>query len=179
MAASHVTGDVWWPVAMSATDQASTTAAMPLATHQLSRRPDTTMAVPMARTPASEKVAVQKITGGTGFPGSWRDASTPTMAPTTPEANDMNRSCLMAGPRTTASWGTGASSSCCTTGASSVSGPPRPPDRSPKATAAAITSPRMAGPWSASLSRLDADSLSSATLLDANSTKMMPPRAVR
>ncbi len=70
------------------------------------------------------------------------------MAPTTRPANDRKRSCLMAGPRTTSSRGTGASISCCTTGASKVSGPPRPPERRPKATATAMSRPSTAGPWS-------------------------------
>ena len=144
--ASQVSGEVCTPVATSATDQASTAAASRLTTHQPSRRPQAIMAHELASTAPSEKVMAVRTTGSTGLPDSCRDATRPTMAPTTRPAKERKRSCLMAGPRTTSSRGTGANISCCTTGASKVSGPPRPPERRPNATATAMSRPSTAGP---------------------------------
>ncbi len=57
--ASNVSGDVLTLPRMSATDQAMTTRAMPLATHQLMRRPEATMATPTARAAIRAPVAAQ------------------------------------------------------------------------------------------------------------------------
>ena len=57
------------------------------------------------------------------------------------------RSWRMAGPRSAVPRSTGASSTCCTSAASTASGPPRAPERRPIASRTAKPSPSKADPW--------------------------------
>jgi hypothetical protein len=103
------------------------------------------MAVAEARTPTRANETAQQMMAAAGFTGRrWAETS-PMMAPMTAPAKAMNRNCLIAGVRTTDERGTGALSSCITTGASSTRGPPRPPERRPMPMATANPRPSHMG----------------------------------
>ena len=81
-----------------------------------------------------------------GCPGSRRNAKIPAISPSTAPRNPAVRRRRTAKPRNAAPRSTGASRTCWTSGASSTSGPPLPPDRNPAATATATSSPSAAAP---------------------------------
>ena len=156
ISAKSVKGDVVRLPRTSSADHAMSTAARMLAGHQRRRRPDAASAVAEASTPTSANERAPHAIAAAVLTGSRYAATSPMIAPITAPANAMIRSCLMAGPRTTDSRGTGALSSCMTTGASSTSGPPRPPERNPTPIAIANPRPSHIG---ASLAKLRASSL--------------------
>ncbi len=136
------------PAARSAADQPRTAAPAAVATGRVSRRPQARRAAPTASTPANRPKPASPATQPKNFPGSRWPARLPTTAPTHSPTKADERTWCSAGARN-ASWRRmGARSTTRTSAASSESGPPLLPDRRPRATRKATTSPRTAAPWS-------------------------------
>ena len=100
--ASHVRGEVRTPRTTSRADHVITAAAMTLAGHQRMRWLETSIAVPEASTPARANVTAPANAAAKPLTGRRWEASSPEMPPTTAPANARKRSCLIAGPRSTA-----------------------------------------------------------------------------
>ncbi len=141
-------GEVVVPANTSATDQASTPRPSTEATGRLTRSPQATSAAPTDSTPARNPKPAPVTTHPANSPGRRWPARFPTIAPTHRPLKAAERTWCSAGDRSATWRRIGASSTTRTSAASSDSGPPRLPDRSPSATRKATARPRTAAPWS-------------------------------
>ena len=102
---------------------------------------------PRSRGPRpSSANAASESTHSSPFSGNRRPANCPAAAPAPAAANAAKRSWRQAGPRRAAPRSIGAMSTWRTSGASTASGPPRLPERSPTKQARAAATPSQAGP---------------------------------
>ena len=159
--------------------QAMSTAPMPVAPHRGSR---TAWAITPAPTNSAPMIApkiAQLAAQAARDPGSSVATSWPTIAPTRPKLNIIERKRCQIGVKSTSRRDSGASSTWRMSATSTEIGPPSAPLRRPIATASTTAMPRIDGALAKSWSMSTSSSINPSMASDTTTTSVSPANANR